>query len=44
MRGSSTGPRDDPAALAPIKADPGNVSMDSMLTEISKLRVVRGWR
>lgn len=32
---------DGPPVLALIKADPGNVSLDSMLAEIGKLRAVR---
>jgi hypothetical protein len=32
---------DDDAALSLIKAEPGNVSLDTMLLEISKLEAIR---
>lgn len=39
--GEPAGPGDGSSVLASIKADPGNVSLESMLTEISKLEAVR---
>lgn len=33
---------DNPDVLAGIKTHPGNVSLDSMAAEVSKLRSVRG--
>jgi hypothetical protein len=32
---------DDDSVLTLVKSDPGNVSLESMLTEIKKLRAVR---